>query len=265
MLKISEIRVRSILSTTGLPADYVINPYVGCGHACVYCYACFMKKFSAHTEPWGTFVDIKINAADILPAKPAKYANKSIYLSSVTDAYQPLEKKYQLTRKILEKLIQFQPRISIQTKSSLVLRDLDLLQQFSSCEVGFTIVTTDEKLRREIEPFASPIAERLAALKQIHDAGLPTYIFIGPILPYLTGWKETISATKDFVDYYMIDSFNTRGAIWSNVRRWLVSSHPDLLSRYDKIYVSGANYWRKVSDAVREYSRLEGIDSRIFF
>ena len=265
MLKISEIRVRSILSKTGLPADYVINPYVGCGHACVYCYACFMKKFSAHTEPWGTFVDIKVNAIDVLPTKPAKYANKSIYLSSVTDAYQPLEKQYQLTRKILEKLIQFQPRISIQTKSSLVLRDLDLLKQFLSCEVGFTIVTTDEKLRREIEPFASSITERLAALKQIHDAGLPTYIFIGPILPYLTGWKEIISTTKDFVDYYMIDSFNTRGAIWSNVRRWLAGSHPDLLSRYDKIYLSSANYWRKVSDAVREYSGLEGIDSRIFF
>ncbi|MFA4839429.1 MAG: radical SAM protein [Candidatus Neomarinimicrobiota bacterium] len=265
MLKISEVRARSILSKTGLPADYVINPYIGCEHACVYCYACFMKKFSAHTEPWGTFVDIKINAAEVLPVKPARYENKSIYFSSVTDAYQPLEKKYELTRKILEKLIRFQPKISIQTKSSLVLRDLDLLRQFTSCEVGFTIVTMDEKLRREIEPFASPIAERIAALKQIHDAGLPTYIFIGPILPYLTGWKEIISATKDFVDYYMIDSLNTRGAIWSNVRRWLTARHPDLLSRYDRIYASGENYWRKVSDAVREFTNTESIDSRIFF
>ncbi|MDD5765765.1 MAG: radical SAM protein [Candidatus Marinimicrobia bacterium] len=265
MLKISEVCARSILSTTGLPADYVINPYVGCQHACVYCYACFMKKFSAHTEPWGTFVDIKINAPEVLPVKPAKYENKSIYFSSVTDAYQPLERKYELTRKILEKLVQFQPKISIQTKSSLVLRDRDILRQFSSCEVGFTIMTMDEKLRREIEPFASPIAERITALKQIHDEGIPTYIFIGPILPYLTGWKEIISATKGFVNYYMIDSFNTRGAIWSNVRRWLATSHPDLLSRYDKIYVSGEDYWRKVSGAVHEFSKSEGIDSRIFF
>jgi DNA repair photolyase len=102
-------------------------------------------------------------------------------------------------------------------------------------------------------------------LKQIHDEGIPTYIFIGPILPYLTGWKEIISATKGFVNYYMIDSFNTRGAIWSNVRRWLATSHPDLLSRYDKIYVSGEDYWRKVSGAVHEFSKSEGIDSRIFF
>jgi len=265
MIKIAEINVRSVLSKTGLPADYVINPYVGCEHACVYCYACFMKKFCAHTEPWGTFVDVKTNAAEILPVKPARYENKSIYFSSVTDAYQPLEKQYELTRKILIKLIQFQPKITIQTKSTLILRDLDLLRQFSSCEVGFTIVTTDEKLRREIEPSASSIAERIFALREIHDAGLPTYVFIGPILPYLTGWREIIAATKDFVDYYMVDSLNTRGAIRTNVRRWLTTHHPDLLSRYDRIHAFGENYWRKVSDSVREFSALEGIDSRIFF
>lgn len=265
MIKAAEVHVRSVLSKTGLPADYVINPYVGCQHACVYCYACFMKKFSGHTQPWGTFVDVKINAPDVLPVDPGRYDNKNIYFSSVTDPYQQLEKTYELTRRILEKLIPFQPKISIQTKSSLILRDLDLLRQFPSCEVGFTIVTTDERLRREIEPFASPIGERIVALKQLHDAGLPAYVFIGPILPYLTGWKQIIAATRGFVDYYMVDSLNMRGAIWSNVRRWLRNCHPDLLSRYDRINTSGESYWRKVSDAVREFSTSEGIESRIFF
>lgn len=265
MIKAAEISVRSVLSKTGLPADYVINPYVGCEHACVYCYACFMKRFSGHTEPWGKFVDVKINAADILPAKPVRYENRSIYFSSVTDAYQPLEKTYELTRKILQKLIPFQPRISIQTKSSLILRDLDLLRQFSSCEIGFTIVTTDEKLRREIEPHASPIRERILALRRIHDAGVPTHVFIGPILPYLTGWKQIITSTKDCVDHYMVDRLNTGGVIWSNVRRWLRNCHPDLLSQYDRIYTSGESYWRKVSNSIREFSASEGIDSRIFF
>lgn len=229
--KTAQIQVRSILSRTRLPADYVIYPYVGCEHASLYCYACFIKKFSGHTEPWGTFVDIKISAAEMLPVKPVRYENKSIYFSSVTDAYQPLERKVELTRKIPPKLIRFQPKITIQTKSSLILRDLDWLRQFSSCEVGFTIGTTDEKLRREIEPFASPIAERIAALKRIHDAGLPTFVFIGPILPYLTGWEQIITSTRDFVDCYVVDSLNTRGAIWSNVRHWVRDCHPDLLSR----------------------------------
>lgn len=265
MIKIAEIKVRSVLSKTGLPADYVINPYVGCQHACVYCYACFMKKFSSHGEPWGTFVDVKTNAVEVLPVTPARYADKRIYFSSVTDAYQPLEKRYGLTRRILEKLVRFEPRINIQTKSSLVLRDLDLLRRFASCEVGFTIVTTDEKLRREIEPFASPVAERISALQRLHDAGLPTYVFIGPILPYLTGWKQIIASTRDFVGYYAIDRLNTRGAIRSSVHRWLTAHHPDLLSRYNRIYAFGESYWRTVSNSVREFAASEGVDCRIFF
>ncbi|MFH1636919.1 MAG: hypothetical protein ABIB71_00675 [Candidatus Woesearchaeota archaeon] len=105
MIKINEIKARSIISKSNLPdADYVINPYVGCMHSCLYCYARFMKRFTGHKEPWGEFVDVKVNAPELIPPKASKYRGKSIFLSSVTDAYLPLERKYQVTRKILKKL-----------------------------------------------------------------------------------------------------------------------------------------------------------------
>ncbi|MEK6816502.1 MAG: radical SAM protein, partial [Nanoarchaeota archaeon] len=139
MAKVKEIKANEIIVKSNLPdADYVINPYVGCTHSCLYCYARFMKRFTGHTEPWGKFIDIKVNAPGLIPAETSKYRGKSIFLSSVTDAYQPLERKYQLTRKILWKLIPMQPDLSILTKSDLVLRDIDLLKQFKGCEVGFT-------------------------------------------------------------------------------------------------------------------------------
>ena len=130
-MEIKEIKVKSIIVKSGLPgADFVINPYIGCVHGCIYCYARFMKRFTGHLEPWGDFVDVKINGPDLIPEKWSKYQGKSIIIGSVTDAYQPIEKKYQLTRRILEKLIPLQPDLEIITKSDLVLRDIDLLKQF---------------------------------------------------------------------------------------------------------------------------------------
>ena len=143
MSNVQEIKVRGILSKSKLPGvDYVINPYRGCQHACVYCYAIFMQKFDGHSEPWGTYVDIKSNALELLTPQLAKCRNRTVYLSSVCDPYQPVEAEYQLTRQILKQLITAQPQLTVQTKSALVIRDLDLLTQFKNCSVGMTIVVS---------------------------------------------------------------------------------------------------------------------------
>ena len=135
VLKTEEIVVKSIITKSNLPAaSYVVNSYIGCQHGCIYCYSEFMKRFTNHHEPWGTFVDVKINAVNII--KPMKYKDKRLLFSSVTDAYQPIESKYELTRKLLMALIPGQPKIEILTKSSLVLRDLDILKQFEDVVFG---------------------------------------------------------------------------------------------------------------------------------
>jgi len=147
---IKEINSRNIITKSNLPAsDYVINPYIGCSHRCIYCYARFMKRFTGHNERWGNFIDVKINAIDLIPSKTNKYIGKSVLLSSVTDPYMPIENKYKLTRGVLKKLIPLQPNICIQTKSNLVIRDIDILKKFKNCEAGLTITTLDDNLRKK--------------------------------------------------------------------------------------------------------------------
>jgi len=183
-LLIREKQVRSILSKSGISSvDYCLNPYLGCAHGCRYCYATFMKRFTGHTEPWGTFVDIKVNAPEVLQRQLKRAARGYVMISSVTDPSQPLEENYRLTRRCLEILLKHQFSVGILTKSPLVLRDLDLIRQFDDIEVGMTITTEDDRIKKIFEPQAPPVASRIQALKELHDRGISTYVFIGPLLP----------------------------------------------------------------------------------
>ena len=206
-LIIREIKAKSILTKSGIPSvDYCVNPYVGCSHGCRYCYATFMKKYTGHTEPWGGFVDVKINAPEILQKQLKKAGMGRVMLSSVTDAYQPIESKYKLTRQCLEILLQSQFPVDILTKSPLVLRDTDLIKKFKDIEVGITITTHDEDISRVFEPNAPSILARMRALKTLHDNRIKTYAFIGPVLPMN---PESLSKKiNPHVDSIIIDRMN---------------------------------------------------------
>ncbi len=263
---LKEIKASSIITKSNLPdADYVINPYVGCMHSCIYCYASFMKRFTGHVEPWGQFVDVKINAPDLIPEKSLKYKNKSIFLASVTDPYLSLERKYELTRKILKKLIPLEPKLGIQTKSNLIVRDIDLLKQFENCEAGLTITTIDDDIRKEVEPHVSSVSDRITALKEMREAGIKTYVFIGPIFPFLTDWKDIINKTKEYADFYMLENLNVKGNIWNNIKSWLQQKHPELLEKYEKIYFTKNDYWNDVEKEIKGYCLENKIDCRIYF
>lgn len=266
MIKIREIKAKSIIAKSNLPGtEYVINPYTGCIHSCLYCYARFMKRFTGHSEPWGKFIDVKINAPELIPEGTSKYMGKTIYLSSVTDPYNPLEGKYRLTREILKKLIPLQPDLGIQTKSGLILRDADLLVQFKNCQAGLTIITMDDSLRKEIEPSASPVQKRIEALKKLKEAGIETYVFIGPILPFLTDWKDIVRSTKGFTDLYMFENLNIKGTIWNSVKNWLKEKHRRLLPEYERIYFPGSGYWDDVENNIEKFCLGQNVDYRIYF
>ncbi|MFC1819485.1 radical SAM protein [Thermodesulfobacteriota bacterium] len=263
---IREVKAKNIITKSKLPvADYVINPYIGCSHSCIYCYASFMKRFTGHQEEWGTFLDIKINASDLIPEKSKKYYGKSLFISSVTDPYLPYEKKYTLTRHILEKLLPLHPNIGIQSKSDLIIRDIDLLNKFPVCEAGLTVTTLNDAIRKEIEPLTASVQKRIEALKELKKAGLNTYVFIGPILPMITDWKEIILETKLFVDYYMFENLNMYWAVAKNIYKWIKKSHPDLLHKYQSIFDKKSMYWNHVEYEIRSFCQDNGIDGRIFF
>lgn len=201
---VKEIEAKTILTKSQI-YDYTLNAYVGCSHKCLYCYAKFMKRFTGHREPWGEFVDVKVNAPELLAKEAKKKKKARVWISGVCDAYQALEEKYKLTRRCLEILIDNGWPITIQTKSPLVLRDIDILKRSADVEVGFTITTADEKVRRIFEPGAPEIAKRVEALAILHSQGIRTYVMIAPILP---GAEELANQLKGNVDHALIDRYN---------------------------------------------------------
>ncbi|MFQ5965677.1 MAG: radical SAM protein [Candidatus Scalinduaceae bacterium] len=204
---IKEIKAKSILTRSGIPGvDYCINPYVGCSHGCKYCYATFMKKYTGHAEVWGSFVDVKVNTPEVLERQLKRKVMGRVMISSVTDAYQPIEAKYKLTRQCLEILLRYQFSVDILTKSSLVLRDIDLIKKFKDIEVGVTVTTDDEGIRKVFEPKAPPITSRIDTIKKLHNNSVNTYAFIGPVLPMNPeALSEKISP---YVDSIIIDRMN---------------------------------------------------------
>ena len=199
-----EIYPKTILSSSKV-YPYVINPYVGCQFGCSYCYARYMKRFTGHREAWGQFVDIKVNAPDLLRQEISRKKPGKVWLSGVCDPYQPVEKKFALTRRCLEILAENKWPVVVQTKSPLVLRDLDIFKKGKDFEVGFSLATADEKIRRLFEPVAPSIEERIKALEKLHQAGIRTYAMIAPLLPGAEYLPEMLSGR---VDRVIIDRMN---------------------------------------------------------
>ncbi|MBQ6481975.1 MAG: radical SAM protein [Anaerolineaceae bacterium] len=234
---IQEIDVKDVLTKTNLPvSDYAVNPYVGCTHACKYCYASFMKRFTNHPEPWGEFVDVKNWP---LIKNPKKYAGKEIFLSSVTDPYQPLEAKYKRTRMVLEQMKGSGVSVSISTKSDLILRDLELIKTFPHAHVSWSINTLDEDFRKEMDRGVS-IERRLAAMKQFYDAGIQATCFISPIFPGITDVKAIIERAKGQCNLVWLENLNLRGDYKGRILNWIHEHHPELDELYREIYTKGS-------------------------
>jgi DNA repair photolyase len=207
---VRETQAKAILSTSKV-CDYALNAYTGCEHACSYCYARFMKRFTGHKEPWGEFVDVKMNAPDLLAVEIGKKKRGTVWVSGVCDPYQPLEGRYGLTRGCLEILARNQWPVRVQTRSPLVMRDMDILREALDFEVGLSVTTADDGIRRLFEPRAPAIEDRLRALEELHRAGVRTYAMIAPMLPGAEGLAELLAGK---VDYVLVDRMNYGYGNW---------------------------------------------------
>lgn len=250
---IREIEVKSVLTKSNLPVgDYSVNPYVGCTHACKYCYACFMKRFTNHQEEWGTFLDVKYWPE---MKRPEKYAGKEMFFGSVTDPYNPQEETYERTRSLLMQLAGSGIRLSIQTKSDLVLRDMDLIKTFPDARVGFSINTLDEEFKNDMDQAVS-IERRLAAMKKLHDAGIRTTCFISPIFPGITDCEEIIDRVKNQCNLIWLENLNLRGSYKAVILDYIREKYPDLLPLYKEIYIHGSRlYWETLDMRLKEYAK----------
>ena len=252
-----EIKVKDYLTKSNLPAsDYVINPYVGCPHGCKYCYASFMKRFTGHKEEWGTFIDIKRCNKKI---NTKKLENKTVFLSSVTDCYNKFEEKYKITREILKELINVNCNLNISTKSKLILRDIDLLKQMKNLTVSMSINTLDENFKNDMDN-ASLIKERLNTLKELHNNGIYTVLFMSPIFPYITNFKEIIEISKEYIDEYWFENLNLRGDYKTKILLYIQEKYPKLINEYNDIYIKGnRKYWNDLSKEIKDYCEINNV------
>lgn len=263
-LKIREIVARGYVNPSKLPGfDYVINPYVGCPHRCIYCYAEFMKRFSNHDEPWGTFTDVKIRSCSV---KPVDLRGKNVFLSSVTDCYNPLEEKYRLTRRLLEQLRPCGAKITILTKSALVLRDLDVLKTLPEVTVGVSANTADDSLRRETEPGACSALERLYVLKTLRENGIKNWMHVAPMFPHLSDWKALLEAAAEFTDSFSFENLKLRAAALPRVMMFISQKHPQLKALYEQIYQrNDPSYWSALRKEILTFCNQRKLSASVVF
>ncbi len=255
-IQLRQIKVKTILTKSNLPiAGYSINPYIGCTHACKYCYACFMKRFTGHDEPWGSFLDVKYwNKIN----NPKKYDGQTMIIGSVTDAYNPQEEQFCRTRTFLEEMQGSKINLIITTKSDLVVRDLDLIKTFPSPLVSWSINTLDETFKNDMDKAVS-IERRIAAMKRCHEEGIRTTCFISPIFPEITNVFDIIEKIKSFCDYIWLENLNLRSNFKPVIMDYIAKKYPDLLPLYQQIYNrNDLTYWEILDRKATNYAEKKG-------
>jgi len=253
---VRQTECKTILNCTSI-SDYSLNCYTGCAHSCIYCYARFMQRFHPHAEPWGKFVDVKVNAVETLRRQLRRAEPGEVFVSSACDGWQPLEAEWKLTRKCCELLLEHGFKVNVLTKSALVLRDLDIFSE-RSVRIGVTVTTLDERLRSLWEPNSSNVEQRFSVIEQAKRAGLETAIMFGPLLPFLSDNQSSIDsmfqrASDLSVDIIWVDALNRRPKVWPSVAKLLSKRFPDLFNQYRQIlfdYKSRTEYLSKLRQRV---------------
>jgi len=260
-IKMREVMCKTALSPSRLPGlTYSLNPYKGCQHNCAYCYVPNVLKINR--KLWGSFVDIKINIPLVLSKELKKKKPDVVGISTVTDPYQPVEKKYKLTRYCLEQLLKHDFPVCIQTKSSLVIRDLDVLSRFSDAEVMHSIATLNDAERQLLEPKSSSIEKRLYALKECSKAKIKTSVFFGPIYPTIS-----IDNIPKIVDTFIeigvskiwIDSLNLKPGIFENVKQ-TISSNKEMDTVFLKNVSEDTEYYKNLRKEIFKIGKEKNVE-----
>jgi len=269
---VREVRCRSVLERSSI-CDYALNCYSGCLHSCLYCYGRLMMRFRHTRQPWGSFVDVKVNASQALARQLAsgRLRPGTVMISSVCDGWQPLEAKYGLTRQCLEPLWDNGFELHVLTKSALVRRDFDLLCGRQRVSVGVTLTTMDEQLRSELEPASSPSAARVEVLAEAARRQTRVYAFLGPLIPGLTDTAENVASLFEAVahlplEHVYVDRLHLRWGVRSSLRAW-VEQHRPHLARWLRSGLldraAEARYERKLRGWVEQAAAEAGLANQV--
>lgn len=266
---VRQTECKTILNRTNI-SDYSLNCYTGCAHGCIYCYARFMQRFHPHPEPWGRFVDIKVNAVETLKRQLRRAEPGEVFVSSACDGWQPLEAECKLTRQCCSLLLEHGFQVNVLTKSALVLRDLDIFSG-RSARIGVTVTTLDESLRILWEPNSSSVKQRFRIIEEARRAGLKTAVMFGPLLPFLSDSQSSINsmfqrAADLAIDVLWVDTLNPRPKVWPSVASLLREKFPDLFNRYRQIlfnYKTRSEYLAHLRQRVARSARQFSLTNRV--
>lgn len=269
MIDVQEITCQRVLSPTGMrQAEYVVNPYRGCQFGCTYCYAQCSKFARKQNKAWGDYVDVKVNAFDVFEKELSANPSGRIMFGSVTEVYQPLEKKYELTRRLLGRLVGTDMSVLILTRSDLIVRDIDILKQLGDVLVCFTINTTDTTVIRAFEKRSPAFEQRRDAVRTLYEAGIPVYVHVGPCLPHLTDPQKIFAELAPYCYRFDIENLNLKMVPWTRLHELIRLSFTPLLESYETIYRNEGmfnDYWQGVRVTLNELGRVYDRDVRIHF
>lgn len=271
-VKIREINARTILHRTKIPGlDYSINPYIGCQHGCIYCYASYIAERFGHNEKWGDFVDVKINAPELIRKKLKSLRKRTgtIGIGVTTDPYQPAEKRYRITRGILEALKETDFRISLLTRSPLVLDDFQLISSFGErFSLGVSVSILSTELKEFLEPMAPAPISRLKALSKF--TSISTFVFLSPLIPGFSDSERELELIFKYIRRYGIKNVLVdRMSLYNNVKatflRRVKFSYPLRYKRLLEYQKAREWYLNHAKRRIQEISSTFGISTSFTF
>lgn len=253
-MRVNEKQVKSILTKSPVHHGYTASPYAGCAHNCLYCYAKYLPDWTGHEgERWGEYVDVK-NWQPLTEKQKSKLRGKSIFISSATDPYQPIESEYRRTRTLLEELRGTEADILVVTKSALVLRDWELLKELNA-KVAFSVNTLDEKFKADMD-LASSIEDRVRTMKILHDQKVYTVCFVSPTFPGITDAPAIIKEVTGKCDEVYLEHLVLQNPYKGPVLYYIRTKYSNLYSYYDRIFNKGElDLWWQWDDYMEEWCR----------
>ncbi|MGQ9469331.1 MAG: radical SAM protein [Nitrososphaerales archaeon] len=268
MVDYSYINCKNAISRTSLPGlNYSLNPYFGCEHGCIYCYSPSVFRDDKVVKSWGRFVKAKINIVEALSDQLKRLQKGVVGISTVTDPYQPLEAKLNLTRRCIEVLSTHKFPISIQTKSPLILRDKDLIKS-EGFDVGVTITTIDDDLSRKLEPRAPSSSSRIQIIEEFFDRGIKTWIFLGPIIPEINdddSILQIIDLAKKTKSEIIYDKLNLKPWILDSMASFLEKERLGLKDRLPSLVARNSEYWRVLRAKIEDICSRRGVHCKPAF
>jgi len=244
-----EVTCRSALSPCGLKSiTYSLSAYRGCSFGCAFCYS---PSVLHETREWGTFLEAKVNVPEVLRLEVKKKKKGLVWLSAVTDPYQPAEERFELTKRCLLVLKGVQWPVTIQTRSPMVTRDKDLIAEFEKADVGFSVSTLDEKYRRVFEPRSPPSLDRFKAMRELSNRGIRTWLFLGPILPGVTGTEvdEIVGLAKGSgARTVQFDRLRFKPGVWERISNVVPE---ELRKEFEFSRERGHRYFAPIEERVR--------------